>query len=117
MTDHERWYLQNEDLKDLTPQKARDLIIKCFFEAQKETFKRAKQKFGKPADTTDILQRITSVVKLTFQQINGDFNQPTKKTLLKVIERLAAMSSSWGTPEDIIEHHKKQIERVLNELQ
>ncbi|MBU1044519.1 MAG: hypothetical protein KJ915_09025 [Candidatus Omnitrophica bacterium] len=116
MTDHGRWYLQSEDLKDLSPQKARDLIIKCFFEAQKETFKRAKQKFGKASDDSDILQRITSVVKLTFQQINGDFDQPTKETLIKVIERLAAISASWGTPEDIIEHHKKQIERVLSQL-
>ncbi|MBU1087553.1 MAG: hypothetical protein KKD05_08590 [Candidatus Omnitrophica bacterium] len=116
MTDHKRWYLQGEDLKDLNPQKARDLIIKCFFEAQKETFKRAKQKFGKSSDDTDVSQRIISVVKLTFQQINADFDQPTKESLLKVIERLAAMSASWGTPEDIIEHHKKQIQRVLSQL-
>lgn len=116
MTEHERWYLQTADLQNLNPQKARDLIIKCFFEAQKETFKRAKQKFGKTSDDADILQRITSVVKITFQQVDGDFEQPTKAALLKVMEKLAKMSASWGTPEDIIEHHKKQIERLLNEL-
>ncbi|MFH1061862.1 MAG: hypothetical protein V1747_03120 [Candidatus Omnitrophota bacterium] len=116
MTEHERWYLQASDLQDLNPQKARDLVIKCFFEAQKQTFKHAKQKFGKASDDTDVLQRITSVVKLTFQQINADFEHPTKETLIKVTERLAAMSASWGTPEDIIEHHKKQIEKLLSEL-
>jgi hypothetical protein len=112
-----KWSLKDTDLQDLNPQKARDLIIKCFFEAQKETFKQAKEKLNKAADNeVEILQRIVSVVKVSFQQMNTDFEQPTKESLSKVIERLVLICASWGTPADIIEYHHKQIERVLNAL-
>jgi hypothetical protein len=35
---------------------------------------------------------------------------------MKVVELLARKSGSWGTPPEIIEHHKKQIARVLQSL-
>jgi hypothetical protein len=32
---------------------------------------------------------------------------------MKLVQSLAEKSQSWGTPQDIIEHHKGQIMRVF----
>mgnify|MGYP001053264584 CR=1 FL=1 len=42
-----RWFVSEEDLQGLNPIKARDIIIKCFFEAQKETFRKSKRESWK----------------------------------------------------------------------
>lgn len=38
MTDYQRWQLRAQNLEGLDSDKARGLIRKCFFEAQKEAF-------------------------------------------------------------------------------
>ncbi len=111
-----RWFISEEDLTGLTPIKARDLIIKCFFEAQKETFARAKESLGKSADEKAILESVTNAVRVVFRETGGSFDNPSKEDLVRVVEGLARKSASWGTPQDIIEHHKAQIERVLRAL-
>ena len=38
-----RWQVTDSDLADICPEKARELLIKCFFEAQKETISISKR--------------------------------------------------------------------------
>lgn len=110
---YKRWFLTEDDLRDMDPLKARDLIVKCFAEAQKETFQRAREHMGVQADDEQLLQNLRSAVKVTFKDVGGDFFAPTKDTLERVVESLASKSKSFGTPEDVIEHHREQIESVL----
>lgn len=111
-----RWFVTEDDLKGLNPIKARDIIIKCFFEAQKETFARVKETLGRKVSDEEILESVTNAIRLMFKETGGSFDAPSKADLLKVVEGLASKAATWGTPEDIIQHHKTQIQRVLMAL-
>ncbi len=112
-----RWELCESDLADITPEKARDLIINCFYSAQTETFIRARRQIGVRSSNEDIQASVIAGVRAAFKEIGGDFDKPSKESLEKVVQALAKKSASWGTPEDIIEYHKKQIQRILERLQ
>lgn len=108
-----RWSPSESELADMNPLKARDLIITCFFEAQKETFARSRQQLGLQSGEKELHTSIESAIKLVMKETGGDFDHPTRESLAKAVEVLARKASSWGTPEDIIEHHKKLIQNVL----
>ena len=111
-----RWVIQEKDLEGLTPLKARDLIIRCFFEAQKETLARVKQTLGRETSDEEIQKSVVNLIKLTFKEVGGSYENPTKKGLGNLVQSLAQKSSAWGTPNDIIEHHKGEITKVLKVL-
>jgi hypothetical protein len=115
-----KWSLKESDLQDVTPFKVRDLIIECFYEAQKETFRRIKMRTGKfelePATDEDLRRSIVNAIKMAFNKTNGDFEQPAKDNLLLVVAYLARQATGWGTPPDIIEHHKNEIYRAIDLL-
>lgn len=112
----QRWFLSHKDLLGLTPLKARDLIIKCFFTAQQETFEKLRKKKGLSSTDEDIKATVTAAIKSVFVHSGADFDNPTEESLLKVVEALAAHAKSWGTPQDIIDHHKTQIKKILEAL-
>lgn len=114
--DFKRWEMCEADLADVTPEKARDLIVKCFYEAQKETFIRARKQIGVRSSDEDIYESVVAGVRLAFKEADGNFEKPAKASLTKVVQILAKKSASWGTPEDIIEYHKKQIQKILDKL-
>ncbi len=116
MVEFKRWKVNEEDLANLTPAKARDLIIKCFFEAQAETISRAKQDLGKTASLDEVMKSVESIIRLTFKEVGCNFENPSKMELGKVVETLAKKADAWGTPPDIIEHHKGQIMNILKVL-
>jgi hypothetical protein len=111
-----RWCLKEEDLRDLNAAKARDLILNCFYEAQRETFARSKQSLGLSADEAQVHASVLSAIKLAFRELGEDFNNPAKKSLIRVVEVLGRKSTAWGTPQDIIEYHRGQIMRVIDRL-
>jgi len=55
-------------------------------------------------------------VRLAFREGAADFDYPTKDSLMAAVQILARKSQQWGTPPEIAEHHKAQIERVLKIL-
>jgi hypothetical protein len=105
------------DLADMTPIKARDLIVQCFQEAQKEHLAAASELIHQPHDQTDLRNMVIGAVRMAFKETGGDFDQPTKATLMKVVEVLARKSEQRQTPKEIIAHHKGEIERVLRALE
>jgi len=116
MTEYQRWQLKEQDLEGLNPIRARDIIIKCFFEAQKETFERSKKLLDRPASDDDIYRSVVGAVKVAFDETGGDFEKPGRETLVKVVTTLARKAGAWGTPADIIEHHRVLITKVINLL-
>ncbi len=112
-----RWFVSQRDLLYLDTVKARDVIIHCFYSAQKETFARIKDKEKLPATDQDIKNTVTAAIKSVFTTAGENFDNPTKEGLAKVVSLLASQAKSWGTPDDIIEHHKEQIQKVLDALQ
>lgn len=116
MSEFKRWSADGEELKNLTPLKARNIIINCFFEAQKETFARAKEKLHMSASDEELKKSVAAAVRIAFAECGGDFENPDKDCLMQSIKALAEKAASWKTPEDIINHHKEQIMLVLGRL-
>lgn len=116
MKEFNRWSPSEEDQKDLNPGKARDIIIKCFLEAQKETFARAKEKLHMSVSDEELKKSVTAAVRMTFKECGGDFENPDRKCLEKVVEDLAGKAASWKTPEDVIERHRKIIMGILEKI-
>lgn len=106
----------DEDLVDLTPRRARDLVVQCFFNAQVETFRRAATKLGAGASQEQLQRTVEGAVRLAFRSTKGDFEHPTKESLMAAVMDLAGKASAMGTPHDIIEHHKQQLGRVFEVL-
>jgi hypothetical protein len=110
----ECWTVPEAELRRLTSERARDLIVECFFQAQRETFLRAKQRVGAGATDPQALRAaVVGAVRVAFKECDGDYERPTPATLAKMVRVLARKAESWGTPEDVIAHHRAQIGRVL----
>jgi len=112
MPEYHRWTLNKEDLVGLTPLRARDIIVQCFFEAQKETLARTSDTM----DVAAIKQQAVGLVKGTMESIKEDFDSPTRQSLVKLLDELGTKAYSWGTPADIIMHHMRQMQDVLKAL-
>ena len=113
MTATTRWFLENADLMDVTPVKARDLIVRCFFEAQKESFAAAGKAMGKTEGEVELRTIVAGAVRAAFRESGGDFDHPTKSSLMAAVEVLARKAQRWGTPPEIVQHHRGQIEKIL----
>jgi hypothetical protein len=111
-----RWSISVTDLYDLTEAKARDIIVRCFVEAQKETFHQARERLGASTDQQSIEKSMATSIRMVFKEVGYDYDSPTLEGLEKVVDRLARSAQSWGTPEEVVLHHKTQIEKVLRRL-
>jgi hypothetical protein len=112
-----KWFASMRDTMFLTPLKARDTITNCFYTAQKETFARMKEKTNPYVSDPEIKKTVIAGIRAVFKEIGADFDHPRSNDLVKVVEILSVKAKSWGTPDDIIEHHKEQIKKVLDALQ
>lgn len=113
----ECWKLPQPELVGLTPARARDLLVECFFFAQHETLARAKQKLGaKGIDDASLRANIVGAVRLAFKESGGDYDQPTRASLGEAVAVLARKAESWGTPPDIIQHHRDQVLEMLRHV-
>lgn len=97
--------------KPVTPLAVRDAILRCFVEAHFED----AQKAGGTNDPLVAQKICEDKVKEGFQATGGDFNQPSKAALLKVVEFLAEFSKTFRDP-TIIEKHKTEIMQLLTVL-
>ncbi len=94
-----KWTFRESDLIDLSPQKVKELIIKCFCQAQN---------LGeKPT---------TNFVRAAFLATDGDFENPTVDNLSKAVEFLARRAIAWKTPMEIVNHNKEQLLKVIEML-
>jgi hypothetical protein len=111
------WKLPESQLVSLTPGRARDLVVECFFFAQRETFTRARQKLGAThIDDTSLRANVVGAVRLAFKESGGDYDHPTVASLANAIAVLGRKAESWGTPQDIIQHHANQIGAMLQRM-
>lgn len=111
-----RWYCAPSDLIDLTPERARDLIVECFFQAQQETLERSRAGMGLEADPNVIRKQAEDAVRAAMERTGGDFEHPNKGSLDLAVESLLRTARSVGTPADIMRHHEQQIAMMLEGL-
>jgi hypothetical protein len=112
------WKLPAIALPDLTPARARDLVVDCFYFAHHETFERAKRRLGaRPPDEDSLRATVIGAVRMAFRESGGDFDRPTVASLAGAIAVLGRKAESWGTPPDIVRHHGDQIRRLLERME
>jgi hypothetical protein len=109
--------MTDADLEGLTPLRARDLLVECFYYAQHETLARTRLRLGVGhLDEASIRAGVTGAVRLAFKEAGGDYEHPTASSLAGAIDVLARKAEAWGTPEDVVRHHHEQIMRMLQRL-
>ncbi|MFH1414482.1 MAG: hypothetical protein ABIH89_00125 [Elusimicrobiota bacterium] len=64
----------------------------------------------------DLLKNVRGMVRMGFNEAGEDYDNPTKEGIIKVLQYLGRASASWGTPEEIIEHHKKELKKIITAL-
>jgi hypothetical protein len=75
----ECWTVPETELRRLTAERARDLIVECFYQAQRETFLRAKQRVGAGAtDPQAIRAAVLGAVRVAFKECGGDSDLLTR---------------------------------------
>ncbi len=104
------------ELQGLTPARARELVVRCFYNAQKETFARAAKSLGTAPGEDAMKRMVEGAVRLAFRAVKADFEHPTKQTLAQAVTELATKAAAMGTPPDIIAHHKGQLGRLFAAL-
>lgn len=111
------WTIPEHALIDLTPVRARDLVVDCFFQAQHETFARTRQKLGaQRIDDATLRADIVGAVRLAFKETGGDYDRPELATIAAAVAVLGRKADAWGTPPDIVAHHRAGIETMLARL-
>lgn len=111
------WKLTEAHLAQLTPLRARDLVVECFYFAQHETLERTRMKLGAAHhDEAAIRASVVGAVRLAFKETGGEYDRPTATSLAAAIAVLARKAEAWGTPEDIVRHHHDQIVGMLRRL-
>lgn len=110
------WCPSTEDIVDIDTVGARDLMIECFYQAQHATFERMKMRMGTSWDEASVRKSVTGAIRTALNQVGADWDAPTRSELVDAVEVLAKRAKSWGTPEDIIDHHRVEIEKVLQRL-
>ncbi len=112
----QRWCPAAEELVGLDPVRARDIVVKCFFEAQRETIASAKKSLGMPATDAEIRASAEGALRMAFAKVGADYDAPTKESLRAAVGSLVETSRAFGTPADIVAHHVSIIEGILARL-
>ena len=107
----------NIHAENITPEQVRDAIVQCFLKAHSDILKDFKsyenlseEEFEK-IKLTDVL----TLIRNFFYETNGDFDKPTKESLLKVIDKLANFSKKFRSSEEVDEHHK-ELTLLINKI-
>jgi Zn-dependent oligopeptidase len=104
--------------KRITPVMVRDAIIKCFIEAHSEVLEMMKEyhEFKSMKEFEEMKQiDVELLIKSKFEEIGADFNNPTKKDLIEIIEKLAVLASNFRKSE-VIDKHYSEIMQLVNKL-
>ncbi len=109
--------LDLDQAPNLTPEMVRDALVECFLEAQGDVLRQTMQRLGVPPTPERLREKVRSIVRTSFRQTGGDFEHPTASSIRKAMEYMATKAASWGTPQDIIEHHMGEFERALARLE
>ena len=111
-----RFQLSAEDVAAPSPEKARDTMVRCFREAQGQTFSWAARGTVKKGEDLEAVHAVRDMMAGIFLEMGVDFDRPTKDGLLKILRVCTDMARSWGTPEEVVMHNRREIQSLLDLL-
>ena len=100
----------------ITPLQVRDAIIKCFSQAQEELKKYMRETTEFEYEEIEKML-VDFVIENVFEKVGGDFNNPTKETLIQVIMKLKERSADVFRDPEIIEKHAGEIKQLIDKLE
>lgn len=105
--------------KDITPIMVRDALIICFYKAHSKNLDQMKSQLNFKDDKhfEDFKRKdVEALIKLKFEEVGGDFNNPTKNSLIEVINQLKDYSKLFRD-QNIIEKHAREIMSLIEKLE
>ena len=102
----------------ITPLQVRDAIINCFTIAHSDVLEQMKEchEFKSEEEYEEMKKiDVKFLIKSKFEKVRGNFNNPTKEDLVKVIDELKEFASNFRKPE-IIGKHYEEIMQLINRL-
>ncbi|OGM94287.1 hypothetical protein A2524_01280 [Candidatus Wolfebacteria bacterium RIFOXYD12_FULL_48_21] len=89
------------------PLMVRDALIECFYEAHCQD-----TGLDMPNESTD-RSYCSALVKKAFAESGGNFDNPTKEDLMRVMEKLVEFSKNFRDP-SLVQKHAKEIQQLLD---
>ena len=111
------WTVSETALSGLDAVGARDLMVECFLQAQGTTFNRSARPLDVEGTETELRETVRAAVRLKFQDLGCDYDHPTPEDIGVVAAALAEEARSWGTPDDIVEHHIAQMHVIRTHIE
>lgn len=104
--------------KPVTPAMVRDAIIDCFIHAHKEILEEMREYHEfKSEEEFEEMKRmdIKLLIKSKFENVGSNFDNPTKESIIGVMNKLAELSINFRKPE-IVKEHYGEIMQLVNKL-
>lgn len=92
--------------EEITPIMVRDAISECFWQAH------CIDSEIPPSDQKANKEYCLSIVRKAFKDTGGNFESPTKESILKCLENLAEFSKNFRDQSIVMEHYKNIIQLV-----
>ena len=97
----------------------RDAIVVCFTQAHKEVLdelKKGSEKDVNPEEWEEMKKiNIRQLIESFFKKVGGDYDKPTKHTILLVIDELANFAANFRN-QKVIEKHYGEIKQLVDKL-
>lgn len=95
--------------KDITPLQVRDALVKCFGQAHCADS-------GLGTDNPTVANGyITEIVKKAFAESGGDYEKPTKPSILQAIVELQDFAKNFRD-QSIVQEHAGTMMKIVNKL-
>ncbi len=114
MTDFTEWGVDETDLTEMNPERARDIILDYYLTALKDN--RPEEFQGLPTEEQNKFEEILTEVKTLFEVLGGSYSEPDRKIIPKVIDGILDKVKSLGVPEEVMHHHRLEMQKIIKVL-
>lgn len=111
--DYGTWVATEAAKRDVDASVARDMLVECFLQAQKETLEHAKTSLGTTVDDDALRRTARGAVRNAINRSGGCYEDPDRDSIEGAMEVLAAKAKTWGTPDEVISRHMGEMSHVL----
>jgi len=101
--------------KEVTTVDARDALVECFTQAHAKELEMIKEYYSADSEEeyTKLKQlNVEMLIRSFFKKVGGDYEVPTKESLLSVCEKLAEYAANFRTKKVIEEHYGEMVKLI-----